>query len=555
MSYFHFIHRLGLLVLSAALGACSSFYQTAPESPPQAEQRLYLLQVNDSYKIEGLENGRKGGFARLRTLRRQLEASGTPVLLMHGGDLLFPSVMSRYLQADAMIEILNRLDGEPDAFDERMLAVFGNHEFDSNDPGLLLRRVAQADFGWVSSNTAFAFSESAPKQALSKRLNNVHQRIVKTIGGIRVGVFGLTLDSRQPPYIEIMYSTAERQRIVSQALAELQAQGAQLIVALTHQDLEQDQWLAEQFPAIDLIIGGHEHFFIERQQGRTWITKADADNQSAILHEIRLGDDGQISTSHQKIVLDERIAKDSAVDAAVSQQIARLHDYLRQQGRDPEHVFGYTRHWLEGVEPVVRSRETALGDVLADVIRESMNADVALLNAGSIRINDNIPPGPITAYDLEGIFYYDSSLVSFELSGAQLLELLQQSVSRAHLGDGGFLQVSGLRFNYHVQMNDGQYRYTINPQEVEILQRRDKGFKPLQLQHRYRVGSSHFIWSQGASDGYPIFSPATRPPRIDRGSAVQLRAAFEKKLKRLPHNTLQQDIEGRIKRIEDWRAY
>ncbi len=58
-----------------------------------------ILQINDVYKIEGLEGGRIGGIARVRTLRKQLEAEGKRVIVLHAGDLLYPSVMSKYLQA------------------------------------------------------------------------------------------------------------------------------------------------------------------------------------------------------------------------------------------------------------------------------------------------------------------------------------------------------------------------------------------------------------------------------------------------------------------------
>ena len=109
-------------------------------------------------------------------------------------------------------------------------------------------------------------------------------------------------------------------------------------------------------------------------------------------------------------------------------------------------TIGNTENLLEGVEPAVRGRETALGNLLADAAREQMQTDVAVINGGSIRINDNIPPGPITKYDMEGIFYYTNTLVAFRVTGQQLLDMLNNSVSRVDAGDGRFLQVSGLSF-------------------------------------------------------------------------------------------------------------
>jgi len=145
----------------------------APESAPGAGPtaigsasagpgRFTILQLNDAYRVEGLENGAVGGLARVRTVRRELEAQGRPVLVLHAGDMLYPSVMSKYLKAEPMVQGLNLLDGDPDAFDPGLIAGFGNHEFDpigglgpdaSRD--VFLARMAQCDFRWVSSNVFY----------------------------------------------------------------------------------------------------------------------------------------------------------------------------------------------------------------------------------------------------------------------------------------------------------------------------------------------------------------------------------------------------------------
>src|SRR6185436_20964892 len=85
--------------------------------PTKTDKHLTILQINDVYRIEGIEGGRKGGLSRVRALRKQLEARGSPVLVLHAGDLLFPSVMSKFLDARPMIEVLNLLDGDPAARD------------------------------------------------------------------------------------------------------------------------------------------------------------------------------------------------------------------------------------------------------------------------------------------------------------------------------------------------------------------------------------------------------------------------------------------------------
>jgi 2',3'-cyclic-nucleotide 2'-phosphodiesterase (5'-nucleotidase family) len=553
------LKRAGRILLVSAVVCAASCAQTAKPGATanietnRHEAHFSILQVNDTYKVEGLENGSIGGFARLRTLRRQLQASGSPVLVLHSGDFLFPSVMSKYLKADAMIKVLNLLDGDESAFDDDMVVMFGNHEFDDPDPGVLLGRIAQSDFAWLSSNARYRSSEQTAGAPFSKRLSNVHDVLIKDIGGIKVGLFGITLDTQKPPYVSFDYDLGARRAVIRQAIADLKAKGAAVIIALTHQDFDQDQWLAREFPEVDLIVGGHEHFYLEKRIGNTWITKADADIKSVVYHDIRVLPDGKVETSHRKIDLDGTIAKDARVDAEVSKQLARLAQAFKQQNKDLNRVVGYTHYLLEGVEPAIRGRETALGNFLADVVRKHMHTDVAFINGGGIRINDNIPPGPITTYDMEGLFYFDNNLVSFELSGAQLLEVLKNSVSKSHLGDGRFLQVSGLRFKYRAKPVNGVYAYTIDPADVQIKPHGATIYTPLEPNKLYRVATVDFIWKQGYRDGYAVFAEGegkSSPPRIDGGAAISFRQAVEEAIGRLPDKTVTNRIEGRIVRLE-----
>ncbi|MBS3955362.1 MAG: bifunctional metallophosphatase/5'-nucleotidase [Methylomicrobium sp.] len=540
---------ISVLLWTASCSEIRPRKDSALLTPVQREAQFSILQINDSYKIEGLENGSIGGFARLRTLRKQLEDAGEQVLMLHGGDFLFPSVMSKYLKGDGMVKVLNLMDGNESAFDDRMVAVFGNHEFDDPDPGVLLGRIAQSDFAWLSANVRYRSSETSSGSPFSERLTNAHEVLIKDINGVKVGLFGITLDSQKPPYVSFDYDLEIRRKVISNAIADLKAKGAAVIIALTHQNLDQDQWLAHEFPEINLIIGGHEHFYIEKQAGKTWITKADADIQSAVIHDVRVLSDGSVETRHRKIDVNNKLEKDARVDAEVGKQLARLAEEFNKKNKDLNQVLGYTRYLLEGVEPAVRGRETALGNFLTDVIREHMNTDIAFTNGGGIRINDNIPPGPITVYDMEGLFYYDNGLVSFELTGAQILDVLKNSVSKSHLGNGRFLQVAGLRFKYHAMESNGVYTYAITPANVEVKLRSNAAYQPLDIDKKYRVASTDFIWENGFIDGYTLFSKGagkSSPARLDKGTAASFRKTVEEAISTLPDKTIRHQIEGRI---------
>jgi 5'-nucleotidase len=547
----------------AALGAaCAALFlscagsppgnRVEPAAPPAREARFTILQINDVYKIEGLEGGRVGGLARVRTLRKKLEAEGRPVLLLHAGDLLFPSVMSKYLRAQPMIRVLNLLDGDAATFDPNMFVVFGNHEFDDRDPGILLGRVAQSDFSWLSANTRYRSAASAPGDPFASRLANVHDVAVKEVAGAHVGLFGLTTDAQPRDYVAYDYDLPARRAAIEHALEKLRAAGVRAVVALTHQDLDEDVRLAREFPAVGLVVGGHEHFFLERKVGRTEITKADADAKTAIVHDVRIAADGTLDDSFRAVTLGEAVEKDATVDREVQGWLGELATAVKAQtGRDTREVVGETENLLEGVEPAVRGRETALGNFLTDVIRDRMKTDLGFINGGAIRINDDIPPGPIRNYDLEGIFYFDNSIVSFEITGAELLELLRTSVSKVHTGHGRFLQVSGIRFRYRVGGTPDQPLYTIDPSDVEVSPRGGR-FQALDPMRTYSAASLDYLWENGYRDGYPLFSKGrggTSPKRLDAG-AMPWRAVTEEAIRALPARRVTSKIEGRIVRVE-----
>ena len=165
----------------------------APTPPPAPKAACTLLTINDTYRIEPLADG-TGGMARVRTVRKQLEAEG-PVLLLHAGDFLAPSLMSRTYKGSQMIEVLDALDGDVGAVDERMFVVFGNHEFDAGDDAdgpALDATIAASQFWWLGTNITFKTGAEGPIVADDKLVNDA----IVDCGGLKVWIFGLTTDGK-----------------------------------------------------------------------------------------------------------------------------------------------------------------------------------------------------------------------------------------------------------------------------------------------------------------------------------------------------------------------
>jgi 5'-nucleotidase len=536
---------LGALALAAGLAACAGARRAAGSG-------FAILQINDTYKIEGLRAGALGGLARVRTLRRELEAAGRPVLVLHAGDLLFPSVMSRYTKGAAMIAALNRLDGD-DGFDDRLLATFGNHEFDARDRGLLVDRLAESRFRWLSANLRFRPSDDSLLVPMAGRAPNVAESSLLAIGGIRVGIFGLSNAGEPRDWID--YGDFERRVEAARRLVRsLRGRGAELIVALTHQELAEDVRLAERVPGIDRIVGGHEHVALEREVGECWITKADADAATAVVVDVVRAPAG-IETSHRLVALDASVPPDPDLLGEVARWLARLDERVREAtGRRLLDVVAATEHALEGIEPAIRGRETALGNFLADTLRERLATDLGLVNGGSVRINDDVPAGgELRVYELEGIFYYDEVPVAYELTGAELLDLLRKSVSGATLAHGRFLQVAGLRYRYRAAPGAEGEATRVEAGEVEVFERAAGGYRPLDPARVYTAASNGWLWANGCRDGYPRFGNgcgAESPRRLAR-DVPSFRALTEEAIARLPGRRIRSAIDGRIVRVEE----
>lgn len=538
------------LVMAAILLAVGLAIHLA--SPGVDGGRFVILQLNDVYRIEGIEQGTIGSLARVRTVRRRFEEDGVPVLMLHAGDLLYPSVMSKYLNAKPMIEVLNRLDGDPGGVDHDLIATFGNHEFE--EPRILVDRLREADFDWVSSNVRYASRYGVP-EPLSKRFPNVHDVIVRDVGGVRVGIFGITCDEEEAEGVFYNYDDeGARDEIVRAALARLEEQGAQVIIALTHQSLKEDRRIAKAFPEIHLIVGGHEHTFLRQRVGSTLITKADADARSLVRIEVQGAPDGTVSARPEKIDIGPGIQPDEGIEKLTDVWFGRLEKAVKKDLKARVATAGRT---LEGVETAIRTRETALGNFLSDIMRERTGASIAFLNGGSIRLNDNIPAGKdLTTYDMEGIFYYDSDIVTLKLTGADLLGLLQRSVSEVDLAHGRFLQVSGIRFIYHVQGSKDEPSYRVQPEEVWVLPPElpaqtspPDAYLPLDLEETYTVATIEYLRTSGYKDGYELFGDKRRPALDPKEQEpLSLKKITQEAIAGLPDRTITTDVGQRIVR-------
>ena len=240
-----------LALLIGALGCMGN----AP--PPIPLKPVRFLVINDVYVADTMPDG-SGGLARVATVRNRLADQG-PILFVLAGNVLNPSLASKIFHGKQMVEALNtaKLD----------YATFGNHEFDF-PLDTLLARVHESKFKWISSNCSLASGEPLPTVLPWDTLR---------VSGHKVGILGLTLQGPYPAYVRCSNPDTAAHRVI-QSLSD---EGADLIVAITHQTMTADRDLLGQEPRLDLILGGHEGQAQDSVVSNRHIVKADSNAKTA----------------------------------------------------------------------------------------------------------------------------------------------------------------------------------------------------------------------------------------------------------------------------------
>jgi 5'-nucleotidase len=410
---------LGLLLAAACVPGAKA---------PEPLNPVRFLLINDVYVADTLSDG-TGGLARVATVRNRLADQGQ-VLFVLAGDFLSPSLLSKYYSGRQMVETLNaaKLD----------YATFGNHEFEL-PRDTLIARIGESSFKWLSANCTLADGSPFPKVVPWDTVR---------VSGHLVGLFGLTLRGDYRSYVRC--TDPDSAAVI--AVDTLTALKADLIVGLTHQSVGADRDLLRSEPRLDLILGGHEHEAHDSVVSGRHVLKADANARSAQFVTL-WGGKGEWRQAVALVKIESRLPDDTATARVVEGWA----DSLRRR-LGPARSVGRADAPIDARDGVSRRRESAIGNLVTDAMRSGTGADVGLLNAGAMRLDDVIPAGPISSYQVESIFLFadETRIVTFPLTGSRLREVLEHAVSDRALGTGAFLQVSGIEFSYDRSQRPGR---------------------------------------------------------------------------------------------------
>ena len=402
-----------------------------PAASPGVE--FTLLQFNDVYEIGAVEGGKSGGLARVATLRQRLLAENPNTFTVLAGDFVSPSALGtakvdgQSLAGKQMVAVLNAAGLD--------LATFGNHEFDIKEEQLLAR-LAESRFRWTSANVTRASGGPFP---------GVPSHVILTAqgpgGSVRIGVVGVTLASNPADFVKYDDSIASFRR----EAAALRGQ-VDVLVGLTHLAFSQDQALAEAIPEIDLILGGHEHENVRAFRGAdfTPILKADANVRTVYVHRLSWDTARRsLKVDSQLVIVTNEIPEDPKVAAVVSEWENKAFAGFRQQGFEPSQTVAVTTVPLDGREASVRNRTTELTDLVArSLLAEAQGSELAVYNSGSIRIDDVLPAGQVTQYDVIRVLPFGGKVVTADIRGSLLARAFDQGI--ASHGTGAFLQTANV---------------------------------------------------------------------------------------------------------------
>lgn len=411
----------------------------------------------DSYTFS--RAGRVGGMAHLATAVSQVraQAGDEGVLLLHAGDTFSDDLLGNLTRGEAVIELMNSLGYD--------FMALGNHDFDYGPERTralqTLARFPMRGANVIDAKTGEPFLGDAT--------------LVLERGGVRVGL--LALGYNNTPWTASKKSTAglKFENGIEVARRQLPAlrERADVVVVVSHLGRVADRVLAREVPGIDVIVGGHSHDHIDPAEkiGNTWIVQSLSDAAEYGQVQVRVAAGKVVDVQADVHTL---WSEELAPDAQVQQQIAQLR--APHRARLEEVLF-------TAAEPIPRDykSESAFDKMVAGILRQKSGADLAMLPGVGYGIT--LPQGPVTREALYTLLAHPAKLATVDLTGAQILRILEQSASNQKPANpldtvGGLIQTAGMRWRLDLGRPAGE-----RVSEVRI------GGEPLDPEATYHVAT------------------------------------------------------------------
>lgn len=335
---------------------------------------------------------------------------------------------------------------------------------------------------------------------------------ISKAGRKRIGWIGLTTPQAVFSESYSFYDEKGRHRydleetrlaeILQQSIDEVRAQGADYVILLSHlgdrpgKDTPVNcRTVVKATHGIDVVLDGHNHDLIPGD------TLFDSNGKAVLLVQcgskfshigkLIIYPDGKMS--HETIRLEDIPYRSEKVQATLD-SIKTLTDGLlnRVIGKSAFSLLADDGHGKR----LVRNQETNLGDFVTDALRQASGADIAVVNGGNLR--ENLPAGTLTYHDLFDTLPYHNVICTISASGHQIRQFLEAGLQLYPVENGGFMQVSGLRYTISRLVQGQPYHIA----SVEVLDA-DGRYQKLDEKRHYIVALSEYM--QGGGDGNTAF--------------------------------------------------
>lgn len=438
-----------------------------------ANEKFTIIHLNDTHgQIEPIKvrSGETyGGLARIAylvdSLRKSAEESGSTLYFLHAGDATQGTPLSNISGGRLDMELFNEMG--------LTAMCLGNHEFDFGT-GNLDSAMAVAKFPMLSANIVDA-SGKRPYQAF----------VEKKVGRQRVLIVGMTTEyagvSTNPDNVRGL-SFLPADSVLAFLLDSLKYGDKDLIIAVSHRGWEADSALALTEPRVDVIVGGHTHAILEEPTkiGNALIVQIGA--KGIILGKLDFDvKKGKVAGySGDLLEVSDSTPSDPKMTAEIAAASAELERKIG--GR-----IGSTEVALVRGIGIDSSDVRSFGDLLAELMRNETNSDVAFTNQGGVRAD--ILPGDVSMKDVLAAIPFQNTIVTMELTGSELQVILDNNVTIGP-NAGGSLHLAGI---------------TYTPKDGKAADVKVNGvtLDPIKT---YRIATNSFLAAGG--DGYEMLKSA-----------------------------------------------
>lgn len=453
-----------LTVLLLTLGNIYSF--------AAAGDRVTVAFVHDTHSRVETQKPTEGDVARLAAALNEVRTEDPETLVLDGGDFAMGTLYQSLYETHALeLRFLGKLGVDA--------TTFGNHEFDYGSDGLarMLRSAAASEdadtlpilLGGNIDWEASTGEHTADLKAAMEEYGTQETVIIEK-NGVKIGLFGIMGINAAACAPESGLTWMEPAEGAKKAVDALKAQGAELIIALSHSgtseeaDKSEDELLALAVPEIDLILSAHSHTTLEEPLvlGDTTIVSAGCYMRNLGVISMERNGDRWAFANYELRDLTSGVAPDPATLAEVEEYRSLLSEYTSVFGyEDPQQVIAYNPHKFPTVEEMGDSNEEQpMGELIADAYMDTltkmgMAVDVVAVPIGVVR--DNLPQGEVTVsnvYDIsslgqgkDGLSGYP--LIEVYLTGEELWTVAEIDASVSLLMPEAKLYVSGLGYSFN----------------------------------------------------------------------------------------------------------